>query len=152
MQRALAADRYEREVPFSAVLDDGTHLVGRMDLVFLDAGELVVVDYKTDAVATAAEDSTPPPSSTPARPRRTRIATERATGLPVREVVFIYPRAGAERTLARDELGRPRSEPRWPSGVRRSDDERYGAVRAAGRSATHPSEGTSHSSPQRRDD
>jgi ATP-dependent exoDNAse (exonuclease V) beta subunit len=54
-QRALSADRYEREVPFAAVLDDGLQLVGRMDLVFREGDELVVVDFKTDAVATAAE-------------------------------------------------------------------------------------------------
>ena len=103
MQRALAAERYEREVPFSAVLDDGTHLAGRMDLVYLDAGELVVVDYKTDAVATSADlDAATIRHSGQAAAYA--IATERATGLPVREVVFIYPRADAERTLARDDL------------------------------------------------
>lgn len=32
------------------------------------------------------------------------IATELGTGLAVREVVFVYPRAGAERALARGEL------------------------------------------------
>jgi ATP-dependent exoDNAse (exonuclease V) beta subunit len=55
VQRALAADRYEREVPFSAVLADGTHVAGRMDLLYRDGGELVVVDFKADDVITAAE-------------------------------------------------------------------------------------------------
>ena len=122
MQRALAADRYEREVPFSAVLEDGTHLAGRMDLVYLDAGELVVIDYKTDAVATPAElDAATIGHSGQAAAYA--IATERATGLPVREVVFIYPRADAERTLARDDLptalvaeGSPDHEPSIVSG------------------------------------
>ena len=103
MQRALAAERYEREIPFSAVLDDGTHLAGRMDLVYLDAGELVVVDYKTDAVTTSGDlDAATIGHSGQAAAYA--IATERATGLPVREVVFIYPRADAERTLARGDL------------------------------------------------
>ena len=103
MQRALAAERYEREIPFAAVVDDGTHLAGRMDLVYLDAGELVVVDYKTDAVATPDElDAATVEHSGQAAAYA--IATERATGLPVREVVFIYPRANGERTLARRDL------------------------------------------------
>ena len=103
MQRALAAERYEREVPFSAVLDDGTHLAGRMDLVHLDAGRLAVVDYKTDAVATSV-DLDAATISHSGQAAAYAVATERATGLPVREVVFIYPRANAERTLARADL------------------------------------------------
>jgi ATP-dependent helicase/nuclease subunit A len=103
VQRALAADRYEREVPFSAVLDDGTHLAGRMDLVYRDGDELVVVDFKTDAVETAADvDAATIRHSGQAAAYA--IATEMGTGLPVREVVFVYPRAGAERTLARVDL------------------------------------------------
>src|SRR3954454_14426585 len=103
MQRALAAERHEREVPFSAVLDDGTHLAGRMDLVYLDAGELIVVDYKTDAIATA-DDLDAATIKHSGQAAAYAIATERATGLPVREVVFIYPRADAERSLARGDL------------------------------------------------
>ena len=80
MQRALAADRYEREVPFSAVLEDGTHLAGRMDLVYVDAGELVVIDYKTDAVTTSTElDAATITHSGQAAAYA--IATERGTGL-----------------------------------------------------------------------
>ena len=100
VQRALNADRYEREVPFSAVLDDGTHLAGRMDLVYRDGDELVVVDFKTDDVTTAADlDAATVQHSGQAAAYA--IATELGTGLAVREVVFVYPRADAERTLAR---------------------------------------------------
>ena len=62
-----------------------------------------VVDYKTAAVATADElDAATIRHSGQAAAYA--IATERGTGLPVREVVFIYPRADAERSLARGEL------------------------------------------------
>lgn len=103
VQRALEADRYEREVPFAALSDDGTHLAGRMDLIYRDGDELVVVDFKTDRVTTAAElDAATATHSGQAAAYA--IATELATGMSVREVVFVYPRADAERTLARGDL------------------------------------------------
>ena len=103
VQRALAADRYEREVPFSAVLEDAAHVAGRMDLVYRDGDELVVVDFKTDAVETAAEvDAATVKHSGQAAAYA--IATELGTGLAVREVVFVYPRADTERSLARQDL------------------------------------------------
>ncbi|MGI8756983.1 MAG: PD-(D/E)XK nuclease family protein, partial [Acidimicrobiales bacterium] len=98
LQSALGSDQYEREVPFSAVLDDGTHLVGRMDLVYREGDELVVVDFKTDAVATAAELDAATASHS-GQAAAYAEATERATGLTVREVVFVYARAGSERSL-----------------------------------------------------
>jgi ATP-dependent helicase/nuclease subunit A len=103
VQRAIRAERFEREVPFSTVLDDGTHLAGRMDLLFRDGDELVIVDFKTDDVtdAAAVDAATVAHSGQAAA---YALATERGTGLPVREVVFVYPRAGAERALPRAEL------------------------------------------------
>ncbi len=103
VRRALRSDRYEREVPFSAVLDDGTHLVGRMDLVFRERDEVVIVDFKTDKVQTAAElDAATVGHSGQAAAYAE--ATERGTGLSVREVVFVYARAGAGRSLQRRAL------------------------------------------------
>jgi ATP-dependent exoDNAse (exonuclease V) beta subunit len=85
-------------VPFSAVLDDGTHLVGRMDLVFREGDELVIVDFKSDKVETTEElDAATVGHSGQAAAYAQ--ATGRGTGLPVREVVFVYPRAGTERTI-----------------------------------------------------
>jgi ATP-dependent exoDNAse (exonuclease V) beta subunit len=101
--RALAADRYEREVPFSAVLADGTHLVGRIDLVYRDGDELVVIDFKTDDVTTTAGLDASAASHS-GQAAAYAIAAERATGLIVREVIFVYPRAEAERALARADL------------------------------------------------
>ena len=103
VQRALAADDYRREVPFSAVLDDGLHLAGRMDMLYRDGDELVVVDFKTDDVTNATElDAATVAHSGQAAAYA--IATELGTGLPVREVVFVYPRADAERTFSRVNL------------------------------------------------
>jgi ATP-dependent exoDNAse (exonuclease V) beta subunit len=90
-------------VPFSAVLDDGTHLVGRMDLVFREGDELVIVDFKSDKVETTEElDAATVGHSGQAAAYAE--ATERGTGLAVREVVFVYPRAGCETMLLRAEL------------------------------------------------
>lgn len=70
---------------------------------YRDGDELVVVDFKTDVVTTAADfDAATIKHSGQAAAYA--IATERGSGLAVREVVFVYPRAGAERTLARADL------------------------------------------------
>ncbi|MGI8729972.1 MAG: UvrD-helicase domain-containing protein [Solirubrobacteraceae bacterium] len=103
VQRALSADRYEREVPFAAVLADGTHLVGRMDLVFRELDGLVVVDFKTDNVTTR-DDIDAAAVSHSGQAAAYAQAVELATGLAVREVVFVFARVGAERRLPRDML------------------------------------------------
>jgi RecB family exonuclease len=48
-RRGLAAQRVEREFEFLLAIGE-TIVEGRIDLWFEDAGELVLVDYKTDAV------------------------------------------------------------------------------------------------------
>ncbi|MEJ7784253.1 MAG: UvrD-helicase domain-containing protein [Solirubrobacteraceae bacterium] len=103
VQRALSADRYEREVPFAAVLDDGLQLVGRMDLVLREGDELVVVDFKTDAVVTAAEADAAAAAHS-GQAAAYAQAVERATRLAVREVVFVFARAAVERHLPREQL------------------------------------------------
>jgi len=101
VQRALSADRYEREVPFAAVLDDGTQLVGRMDLVFREGDGLVVVDFKTDDVTTAEKVDA---ATVGHSGQAAAYAVERATGLAVGEVVLVFARAGVEHSLARSTL------------------------------------------------
>jgi ATP-dependent helicase/nuclease subunit A len=103
VQRALSADRYEREVPFAAVLNDGTQLVGRMDLVFREGDGLVIVDFKTDDVTTA-EKVDAATAGHSGQAAAYAHAVERATGLAVREVVLVFARAGVERSLARSTL------------------------------------------------
>ena len=47
--RALAADELWREVPYTRRVEDG-YATGRIDLVFREGDELVVVDWKSDSV------------------------------------------------------------------------------------------------------
>jgi len=54
VQRARAAGDVHREVPF-VVEQDGKVLVGRIDLLFRDGDDVVVVDYKTDTVSSGGE-------------------------------------------------------------------------------------------------
>jgi ATP-dependent exoDNAse (exonuclease V) beta subunit len=100
---ALAGGRWWREVPFvtSRVVDDrdpdrGPLATGRVDMAYADGGELVVVDYKTDKDVTAetAEDHALEKHSGQAEIYAQALAS--ATGLPVREVVFVYCKAGVQ--------------------------------------------------------
>ena len=94
--RALRSRRLLREAPFSAALPDMTGLAeGRIDLLFEEDGELVIVDFKTDAVSA---------SDVEARAEHYRRqalvyawAARRATGIRVREVVFLFARVEGER-------------------------------------------------------
>ena len=85
----------------------GGYAVGRVDLVFRDDDELVIVDYKSDHLADGA-------ATTIAAAAQAHLgqglvyaaALEQATGLPVREVVFVLARAGGEYRIAIDEAAR----------------------------------------------
>ena len=65
-------------------------------MVHQDGDELVVIDYKTDRDVTAdsAEDHALTKHSGQAEVYTQALAA--ATGLPVREVVFVYCKAGVE--------------------------------------------------------
>jgi len=98
MERAMRSDAWYREVPFTVPTSDVPGFTtGRMDLVFREDGELVIVDFKSDHVQAdrlkeAAEAH---------RGQATAYAesTASATGLPVREVVFVFARPGSEAVL-----------------------------------------------------
>ena len=87
VRRAVASGRVWREVPVATPVGDGS-LHGFIDLLFEEDDGLVVVDYKTDAVSTeGAQESVD----------RYRLqggayayAVGKATGKPVKEVVFLY--------------------------------------------------------------
>ena len=71
-QRAAKATRIEREFDFLMAVEDLV-IRGQVDLWFEESGELVIVDYKTDAVTAR--------GSSPARARlRTAIEALRASG------------------------------------------------------------------------
>jgi ATP-dependent exoDNAse (exonuclease V) beta subunit len=97
MARAQASNRVLRETAFTAPLppagpdaDDGGLAEGRIDLLFAEDGGVVVVDFKTDRVSEAKA------------PERAAIyrnqalvyawAAQKTTGLPVREVAFLFAR------------------------------------------------------------
>jgi ATP-dependent exoDNAse (exonuclease V) beta subunit len=102
VQRALAGGRYWREVPFvlsrdgDSDPDRGPLASGRVDIVYRDRDELVVIDYKTDKDVTkdTAEQYALEHHAGQAEVYREALAA--ATGLPVREAVFVYCKAGAE--------------------------------------------------------
>jgi ATP-dependent helicase/nuclease subunit A len=103
MKNALESGQWWREVPFvlsrSAGPSDsqtGPLATGRVDLVYRDGEEVVVVDYKTDKDVTAdtAEEHALEKHSGQAEIYVQALGP--ATGLPVREVAFVYCKAGVE--------------------------------------------------------
>jgi ATP-dependent exoDNAse (exonuclease V) beta subunit len=103
VQDALAGGRWWREVPFVLSratspddADRGPLATGRVDMAYTDGSELIVVDYQTDKDVTAetAEDHALEKHSGQAEIYAQALAS--ATGLPVREVVFVYCKAGVQ--------------------------------------------------------
>jgi ATP-dependent helicase/nuclease subunit A len=104
VQSALQTGRLWREVPFvlnqardPAEARRGPLATGRVDLVYqAHDNQLVVVDYKTDKKVTqeTAEQYAQEHHAGQAEVYRDALAS--ATGMPVREVVFVYCRAGVE--------------------------------------------------------
>ncbi len=99
---ALTRGSWWREVPFVLSHNEGTSpltsplTAGRVDMVYRDGDELVVVDYKTDKGVTEqnAEQFTLKHHAGQAEAYQQALAA--ATGLPVKAVVFVYCRAGIE--------------------------------------------------------
>jgi ATP-dependent helicase/nuclease subunit A len=97
MERARRAERVWRELPI-AFADDGQLKEGVVDLVFEEDGQLVVVDYKSDAVADEAQ----------ARDRADHYKTQlqnygrcltQALGRPVRERLILFTAIGRTVTV-----------------------------------------------------
>lgn len=100
VQRARAAERAAREAAFTLPVGDG-FVEGRVDLLFREPDGLVIADYKTDRVT---------PEQVDARLAVYRnqaavyaFAVAEVTGLPVKEVVFVFARAGVERAIPVDD-------------------------------------------------
>jgi ATP-dependent exoDNAse (exonuclease V) beta subunit len=91
--RAVAAEQCWREVPFTIPWEDGL-AVGRIDLLFVEDGRIVIVDYKTDAVSPDAIEEAVESHHNQAEVYA--AAARKATGLDVSEVVFIFCRAARE--------------------------------------------------------
>ena len=96
VRRAMAAPRFWREVPVAIPVGEGV-LEGFVDLLFEEEGGLVLVDYKTDAV-----DS----DHLEGAKQRYRLqggayalALRKATGMPVKEVIFLFLQADHPETM-----------------------------------------------------
>ncbi|MBO0744128.1 MAG: UvrD-helicase domain-containing protein [Candidatus Dormibacteraeota bacterium] len=100
VRHALAGGGFWREVPFVVRRGgEGALTTGRVDLVHRDGDELVVIDYKTDKDVTedTAEQYTRRHHAGQAEVYQQALAE--GSGLPVREVTFVYCRAGVQVTL-----------------------------------------------------
>jgi ATP-dependent helicase/nuclease subunit A len=94
VRRALASRRLLRETPFTSALPaDGPPGLaeGRIDLLFEEDGGLVIVDFKTDNV-TAAEARARVAGDYRRQGLVYAWAAKHATGMEVREVVFLFAR------------------------------------------------------------
>ena len=90
VRRAVSSGRYWREALVAAPIGDGA-LEGFIDLLFEEDGELVIVDYKTDAIdANAAEYIAN--SRYRAQAGSYALITEEVTQKRVRDVVFLFLR------------------------------------------------------------
>ena len=85
MKRALAADEFHREVPLVWRSPDGL-MEGYMDLLFREGGQIVIVDYKTDA--------RPDPKLYAAQLTAYARAVEAITGKRVAEKLLFFLSAG----------------------------------------------------------
>jgi ATP-dependent exoDNAse (exonuclease V) beta subunit len=102
VRRASASSKCHREVPFSLQRGD-VNLAGTIDLLFVEDGGLVVVDYKTDRE---------PPGGYAALVDRYReqalayaVGAEQVTRLPLKEVVLLFlsgPEAAEKRVSLDD--------------------------------------------------
>jgi ATP-dependent helicase/nuclease subunit A len=97
LARALRTRQIWSEVPYTLRVEDG-YATGRIDLVFEEDGELVVLDWKSDSIgpkqAAAAAELHRPQAEAYAR------ALGAATGMSVKEVVFVFPRAKAAAAIS----------------------------------------------------
>ena len=87
VRRAVNSRLYWREVPVAVPIARGS-LQGFIDLMFEEDGQLVVVDYKTDTLAEGDDSVT---ESYRIQGAAYALALQRATGKPVKEVIFLFP-------------------------------------------------------------
>ncbi len=96
VRRAVASGRFWREVSVAIPVGGGS-LHGFIDLLFEEADGLVVVDYKTDSLA--AEEAGEAVARYRLQGGAYAYAIGKATGKPVKEVVFLYLQPRQEVTL-----------------------------------------------------
>ncbi len=96
VRRAVASRRLWREAPMATPVGGGA-MQGYIDLLFEEDGDLVVVDYKTDAIdSSQTEDAA---SRYRLQAGAYALMVSRATGKRVKEVVFLFLRPKSEQRL-----------------------------------------------------
>ena len=89
MKRILKSDAYYKELPF-AVKEGAASLEGKIDVLFLEKGDIYVLDFKTDRVSgkdiKARAEHYRPQAEAYSR------AVEATCGRPPREVIFFFLR------------------------------------------------------------
>ncbi len=96
VKRAVASGRLWREVPAAVPVGVGV-LQGYIDLLFEEEGELVVVDYKTDAIdADETEDAV---DRYRLQAGAYALMVSQTTNMPVKAVVFLFLRPKREQWL-----------------------------------------------------
>jgi ATP-dependent helicase/nuclease subunit A len=101
--RAKRSERVLREVAFTAALPEAAEGLaeGRIDLLFVEDGAIVIVDFKTDSVS--ASQVVERAAHYHPQALVYAWAAHRATGMPVREVVFLFARPGIEHPVPVDD-------------------------------------------------
>jgi ATP-dependent helicase/nuclease subunit A len=101
--RARTADELVQEVEFGYGLPDGGMIQGQMDLIFIEDGELIVGDFKSDRVKPG-EATTRTRSHYEGQAAVYAFAAHQVTGLPVREVIFYFAQTGEPVSLPGEEM------------------------------------------------
>ncbi len=97
VRAAVASGRYWREVYVGAGLD-GVLVEGFIDLLYEDAGGLVIVDYKTDGLGSEADVERVMPQYR-LQAGAYAAALEAATGRPAKAAVFVFTEPRLERRV-----------------------------------------------------
>ena len=97
VRRAVASGRYWREAHIAAPIGEGV-LEGFIDLLFEEDGDLVIVDYKTDAIDAIAAEYI---ANNRYREQAGSYAliTEQVTGKRVKDVIFLFLRPKHEESM-----------------------------------------------------
>ena len=97
VRRAVSSKRFWREIPVAVPVGDGA-LEGFIDLLFEEEDGLVVVDYKTDSIEADRTDEAMRRYELQAGSYG--VAVQKATGMSVKETVFLFLRPRSEAVVA----------------------------------------------------
>ena len=97
VRRAVSSKRFWREIPVAVPVGDGA-LEGFIDLLFEEDDGLVVVDYKTDSID--ADRTQEAMLRYELQAGSYGLAVQKATGMKVKEIVFLFLRPRSEAVVA----------------------------------------------------